>query len=140
MSNVSSSDNPYETPRHTGPSSNPYETPRSASPYAKEFELAADDDQRRLTAAFVIDRRLLYRVVQFNVELDIERRDWFRRTIFLASLVAMSVLTFLIVFRQPYSWALTMVLVFVVLHALQIIVPYLWARSIIRRYELSGKW
>jgi len=140
MSDVGPSNNPYEAPRYAGPSNNPGEVRRLASNRMDEFgvdvDVDIDDEQRLLTATFVIDRRLLYRVVQFKVE----HREWFRRTIFLASLITMGALTFLLVLRQPYPWALTMVLVFVLLHALQIIVPHFWARAAMRQYERSGKW
>jgi hypothetical protein len=89
-----------------------------------------------LIASFTVDRRLLHRTVHF----DVERRAGFRRAIFFASLLTMATLTFLLVFRQPFPWALSMVLMFVVLHIIQIVVPYQLTRRTVRQYERAGRW
>jgi len=110
---------------------NPYEAPR-----ASQGGPILPDDERTLTATFVADRALLMRAVYF----DVERHTAFTHIIFSASIITMTILTFLLILRRPFTWAFAMVMVFVVLLGLQTILPYVWARIAVRKYVRTGKW
>jgi hypothetical protein len=83
-----------------------------------------------------VDQRLVYRALRF----DIERRTWFRRAVFLASMSALALLLFCLVFQLPFQVAVAVMFVFVALHLAQMIVPHWWTRRVVRQCQRSGKW
>jgi hypothetical protein len=110
---------------------NPYEAPTSdAQP------LPLDDDERLLTAVFPVDQKTLYRTLRFEVE----RNTWFRRAAFVVSMLTLALLLLCLIFRLPFGVAVTAVMMFVLLHGLQLLVPHLSTRRALRSCERMGRW
>ncbi len=109
---------------------NPYEAP-APIPSA---ELPADDD-RVVAATYDVGPELVYRAVRF----DMERRTWFRRIVFWLSFFTLALLFVGTVWRFPFWFALSAVGMFVILHGLQIVVPDLWTRRLLRLDQGRGQ-
>jgi hypothetical protein len=110
---------------------NPYQAPQ-----ADPTPVLTDDDQRSLVATFFVDQRLVYRALRF----DMERRTWFRRAVFIASMAALSLLLVCLILQLPFEAALAVMLVFVLLHLAQIVIPHWWTRRRLAECQRTGRW
>lgn len=102
---------------------NPYESPPELTPI-----LVPEDEQRVLHAIYAVGPDLAYRSIRF----DVERRTWFRQAIFWASLLTLCVLLAFTMWQLPVRFAVSAVVMFILLHALQMAVPDVWARRMLR--------
>lgn len=86
-----------------------------------------------IQATVLIDRSLMYRAVHFHVL----RRRLFERYLFLASTALLVLLLSLLWIDAPRDLEIFFAVLFGLCHVLQVLLPHLWTRSIIRHMQMD---
>lgn len=107
---------------------NPYQAPED---YPDD---ARDTSGGPIQATIVIDRSLMYRAVHFHVL----RRRLFERYLFFASTALLIMLLSLLWIDAPRHLEISFAVLFGLCHVLQVVLPHLWTRAIMRRMQADS--